>query len=80
LCFGSYGSGCSAMVFSGIVQQRDYSAGSIREQLEKRREISLQEYEALHQGEGEVSILAPAEEFALVGVDGRGYRHYEYIS
>lgn len=80
LCFGSYGSGCSAMVFSGIVQRTDYPASNILEQLEKRKEISLQDYEALHQGKGEGSILAPAEEFALVGVDEQGYRHYEYIS
>jgi len=44
LCFGSYGSGCSAMVFSGIVQSADYPAGGILEQLEERLEISLQEY------------------------------------
>jgi hydroxymethylglutaryl-CoA synthase len=79
LCFGSYGSGCSAMVFSGMVQSADYPAGGILKQLEERVEISLQEYESLHQGRQEGSIVAPQEEFALVEVDGRGYRHYDYI-
>jgi hydroxymethylglutaryl-CoA synthase len=79
LCFGSYGSGCSALVFSGIVQSDDHPVSGILKELEERREISLQEYEALHRGEAEKSILAPEDEFALAGVDSRGYRRYEFV-
>ncbi len=80
LCFGAYGSGCSALVFSGIVRPE---AGSVPlrglvERLEERRQISLQEYELLHEGEMEGSLVAPSQEFALASIDHQGYRHYEY--
>ncbi len=82
LCFGAYGSGCSALVFSGIVQPEASAVSSLNiwERLEQRRGISLDEYERLHQGEIDNSILAPCQEFALRKIDEQGYRHYEYAN
>lgn len=82
LCFGAYGSGCSALVFSGMVQPGAPAVPSMNiwERLEKRRQISLDEYERLHQGEMKESILAPYQEFALLKIDEQGYRHYEYAN
>jgi hydroxymethylglutaryl-CoA synthase len=82
LCFGAYGSGCSALVFSAIVQQQ---AGSVplrglAKGLQERRQISLQDYELLHEGLMEKSVVMPCNEFALTGIDHQGYRHYEYVS
>jgi hydroxymethylglutaryl-CoA synthase len=81
ICFGSYGSGCSALVFSGIVQSEASSIPSrnIRNRLKERVAISLDEYEMLHEGTGERSILSPSVEFALAGIDEQGYRHYQYV-
>jgi hydroxymethylglutaryl-CoA synthase len=81
ICFGSYGSGCSAMVFSGIVQPKATSISSedIRCRLEKRVAISLEQYEMLHEGRAERSILSPSDEFALAAIDVQGYRHYRHV-
>jgi hydroxymethylglutaryl-CoA synthase len=81
LCFGAYGSGCSALFFSAIVQQQ---AGSVplrglMQRLAERKQISLQDYELLHEGNKEKSVLPPRDEFALVRIDQQGYRHYEYL-
>jgi hydroxymethylglutaryl-CoA synthase len=81
LCFGAYGSGCSALVFSAIVQQQ---AGSVPlrglvKRLQERRQISLQDYELLHEAKMEKSVVMPSKEFALVEIDHQGYRHYEYV-
>ncbi len=81
ICFGSYGSGCTAMVFSGIVRQ-DAESIPIRgvwERLEERKEIDLEEYESLHEGRRSESILPPSNEFVLASIDAQGYRHYEYV-
>jgi hydroxymethylglutaryl-CoA synthase len=82
LCFGAYGSGCSALVFSAIVQQEATSVPlrGLFKRLEERRQISLQEYELLHEGMMEKSLAEPSKEFALASIDHQGYRHYEYIS
>jgi hydroxymethylglutaryl-CoA synthase len=79
--FGSYGSGCSAMVFSGIVVPGAESIPlrNIWKRLEERRAISLDEYETLHEGNTE-SIRSPCGEFALMEIDEQGYRHYDYVS
>ena len=53
---------------------------NIWERLVKRRQISLDEYEWLHQGEMKESILVPYQEFALLMIDEQGYRHYEYAN
>jgi len=81
LCFGAYGSGCSALFFSAIAQQQ---AGSVplrglMQRLEERTQISLQDYEMLHEGKKEKSVIMPCGEFALARVDHQGYRHYEYV-
>jgi hydroxymethylglutaryl-CoA synthase len=80
LCFGAYGSGCSALFFSAIVQQK---AGSVPlrglvQRLEERKQISLQDYELLHKGKKEESVVMPCKEFALARIDHQGYRHNEY--
>jgi len=81
ICFGSYGSGCSAAVFSGIVQPEIVTLPlrNIWKSLEKRRAINLEEYEMLHQGRMADSIIQPSDEFALVNIDVQGYRHYKYM-
>jgi hydroxymethylglutaryl-CoA synthase len=82
LCFGAYGSGCTALVFSGSVGTK---AGTVPlrgifQKLEKRVQISLQDYELLHEGEMKRSVIAPSQEFALLKIDEQGYRHYGYVN
>lgn len=81
ICFGAYGSGCSAMVFSGIVQPEAVSLPprNVWMRLEERKGISLDEYEMLHEGRSAESILPPSDEFVLESIDEQGYRHYEYV-
>lgn len=81
VCFCAYGSGCSSLVFSGIVQPKASSlpSRSIEKRLDERMLISLEEYERLHEGKMEKSILSPSGEFALVSIDHQGYRHYDYV-
>jgi hydroxymethylglutaryl-CoA synthase len=81
LCFGAYGSGCSALFFSAIVQPQAESVPlrGLRQRLADRTQISLQDYELLHEGKKEGSVLPPRSEFALVGIDHQGYRHYEFV-
>ena len=81
VCFCAYGSGCSSLVFSGIVQRE---AGSlppmnIERSLDGRTQILLEEYERIHEGQMEKGILPPSREFALVSIDDQGYRHYDYL-
>jgi hydroxymethylglutaryl-CoA synthase len=82
VCFGAYGSGCSSLVFSGLVQPFDGSSAlrNVERMLLQRREITLHEYEMLHEGKMKKSILPPSAEFALASIDEQGYRHYEYMS
>jgi hydroxymethylglutaryl-CoA synthase len=82
VCFGAYGSGCSAMVFSGLVKPQASSLArrNIDKILKQRKEITLQEYEMLHEGKKQGSVLPLSNEFALVRIDEQGYRHYEYVS
>jgi hydroxymethylglutaryl-CoA synthase len=81
LCFGAYGSGCSALVFSARVQQQAESVPlrGLVQRLQERRQISLQDYENLHEGKMEKSVVMPSKEFALAKIDHQGYRHYEYV-
>jgi hydroxymethylglutaryl-CoA synthase len=80
--FGSYGSGCTAMFFSGVVQPGIESLAPINalNRLEERTEISLDDYQLLHEGQKMNSIISPSCEFALLEVDRDGYRHYDFIS
>jgi len=81
LCFGAYGSGCSALVFSALASPEVSSVPSrgLFERLEKRRRITLEEYERLHEGEEKESLNQPTGEFVLAEIDHQGYRHYEYV-
>lgn len=83
--FGSYGSGSSAMVFSGVVCPQ--YEGVVREmnleaEMGKRRKLTIEEYEALHENRRGCNepILDPRREFALVevktGPELRGERRY----
>jgi 3-hydroxy-3-methylglutaryl CoA synthase len=81
LCFGAYGSGFSAIVFSAIVQQQAsfVPLRGLVKRLQERRQISLSDYELLHEGKLEKSVVMPFAEFALAKIDHQGYRHYEYV-
>jgi hydroxymethylglutaryl-CoA synthase len=81
LGLGAYGSGCSALFFSGRVESQAASLPrlGLMERLEERREITLQDYEMLHEGKKEKSVVEPRQEFALAGIDSQGYRHYKFV-
>jgi hydroxymethylglutaryl-CoA synthase len=81
LGFGAYGSGCSALFFSGRVQPQAASLPrlGLMERLEERRSITVADYEMLHEGKREKSVLEPKGEFVLAGIDSQGYRHYEFV-
>ena len=51
----------------------------LEKRLQERRQISLQDYEKLHEGKMEKSVIMPSGEFALAKIDHQGYRHYEYV-
>lgn len=82
LGFGAYGSGCSALFFSAIVQHQaaDVPSLNLMQKLDSRRQISLEDYEMLHEQKAEKSIIKPHEEFVFAGMDSQGYRHYEYVT
>jgi hydroxymethylglutaryl-CoA synthase len=81
ICFCSYGSGCSAMIFSGVIQPDVDSLAprNILERLNGRTEISLKDYEMLHERRRTESILDPTDEFAFTGIDEYGYRNYDFM-
>ena len=85
--FGSYGSGSSAMVFSGTIQS-EYKEivknMNLEAEIGERRKLTWEEYEKLHENKlspGE-SMLNSAKEFALVDVktdeESRGERRYVF--
>jgi len=82
VCFCSYGSGCSAMVFSGIVQPdvESLPPRNILERLNERTEINMKDYEMLHEKRRTESILDPTDEFAFTGLDEYGYRNYVFAN
>src|SRR6476661_1009017 len=88
--FGSYGSGCSAMVFSGLIQH-DYEEVvkrmNLEEEIGPRTKVSMKEYEALRRA-NEIdyadSFSHGHKEFVLVGIGGTtadkaGFREYNYV-
>jgi hydroxymethylglutaryl-CoA synthase len=88
--FGSYGSGCSAMVFSGVFQE-NYKEIASRMDLDKeigpRTKISISDYEKLHNNTKKYSeAFSNAEnEFILVRIGGNtadraGFREYSFAS
>lgn len=82
--FGSYGSGSSAMVFSGMIQD-EYGEVLKKMNMEadmaNRRRLTLEEYETLHRGEmppGE-SMVEGRGEFVLSNIDKvSGERRYAF--
>jgi len=88
--FGSYGSGSSAMVFSGMIQPQ-YKEVVNRMNLDAdigpRQRLSIEEYERLHRKERYFtdSVIHAHGEFVLVKLGGitadkAGFREYSYIS
>jgi hydroxymethylglutaryl-CoA synthase len=89
--FGSYGSGSSAMVFSGRIQP-DYKEVvkkmNLEDEIGARTKLSMEEYEKLHDGRTlalHESILHNRREFVLTKVGGitadkAGFREYIYAN
>jgi len=85
--FGSYGSGSSAMVFSGVIQpeyKEIVKDMNLVAELEDRHRLTLEEYELLHENKlsPEKSMLHSKKEFVLVDVKtdeaSRGERRYTF--
>jgi len=86
--FCSYGSGASAMIFSGVVQpeyQQVVKDMNLEEELGPRTKLSLDEYEELHENKRtyEENVRSANKEFIIVDVntttESRGERHYAFI-
>jgi hydroxymethylglutaryl-CoA synthase len=85
--FGSYGSGSSAMVFSGVILPRYKEIVkdmNLESEMGNRVKLSLEEYEDIHEnkrGPNE-NLLDSKKEFVLVGVENnpeiKGQRTYTY--
>ena len=85
--FGSYGSGSSAMVFSGVIQpeyEEVVKSMNLEAELGPRRKLTLNEYETIHENKlgPEEPILHSKHEFLLVNVntsnESRGERRYVF--
>ena len=85
--FGSYGSGSSAMVFSGVVQpeyEQIVNKMDLEAEIGNRKRLTWQEYEELHENKlsPEESMVNSKKEFVLVdvqtGKENRGERRYVY--
>ncbi|RNJ77776.1 MAG: hydroxymethylglutaryl-CoA synthase family protein [Nitrosopumilus sp. B06] len=85
--FGSYGSGSSAMVFSGVIQpeyKQVVQDMNLESEMGKRRKLTWDEYEKLHENEltPEQSMVHARKEFILVDVktdiETKGERRYVY--
>jgi len=88
--FGSYGSGSSAMVFSGVIQPQYkelVSKMDLEVDIGPRQKLSMEEYERLHRNERAFtdSVINAHKEFVLVKLGGTtadkaGFREYNYVS
>ncbi|HEX2014995.1 MAG TPA: hydroxymethylglutaryl-CoA synthase [Nitrososphaera sp.] len=88
--FGSYGSGSSAMVFSGQIQpeyKQVVQKMNLEEEIGPRQRLTMEEYEKLHRNERAFtdSVIHAHKEFVLVKVGGitadkAGFREYDYVS
>ena len=85
--FGSYGSGSSAMIFSGVVQpeyEQMVKDMNLETEIGPRTRLSLDQYEKIHENKlsPEESILSTKREFVLVDVktspESKGERRYVY--
>jgi hydroxymethylglutaryl-CoA synthase len=88
--FGSYGSGSSAMVFTGVIQAeyKEIVEGmNLEEEIGPRKKISIHEYERLRGNERnfDTSLLPVHNEFVLVKIGGTtadkaGFREYNFTN
>ena len=88
--FGSYGSGSSAMVFSGVIQPEHkeiVKQMDLEREIGQRLRLSMEEYERLHENgrNPDDSIINPHKEFILMRVGGStedlaGFREYSYAT
>jgi len=88
--FGSYGSGCSAMVFSGVIQpeyKKIVGGMNLQEEIGPRKKLSIHEYERLRTNQGifNTSLSGNRREFVLVKIGGKtadkaGFREYNFIN
>jgi len=86
--FCSYGSGASAMIFSGVIQP-EYGQVvkdmNLEAEIGPRTKLSLDEYEELHENKRtyDENIRSANKEFVIVDVktstESRGGRHYAFI-
>ena len=86
--FCSYGSGASAMIFSGVIQpeyEQVVKEMNLEAELGPRTKLTLEEYEELHENKRgpEDNIRAANKEFVLVdimsSVESKGERHYTFV-
>ena len=86
--FCSYGSGASAMIFSGVIQPEYVQVVkdmNLEAEIGPRTKLSLDEYEELHENKRtyEENIRSANKEFVIVDVktstESRGERHYAFI-
>ena len=86
--FCSYGSGASAMIFSGVIQpeyDQVVKEMNLEAELEPRTKLSLDEYEELHENKRtyEENIRSANKEFVIVDVktsaESKGERHYAFV-
>jgi len=86
--FCSYGSGASAMIFSGVIQpeyEQIVKDMNLEVEIGPRTKLSLEEYEDLHENKRKVenNIRSANKEFILLDVmtsaESRGERHYTFI-
>jgi len=86
--FCSYGSGASAMIFSGVIRP-EYGQVvkdmNLEAELGPRTKLSLDEYEELHENKRtyEENIRSANKEFVIVDVktsaESKGERHYAFV-
>jgi len=86
--FCSYGSGASAMIFSGVIQpeyDQVVKDMNLEVELGPRTKLSLDEYEELHENKRtyEENIRSANKEFVIVDVktsaESKGERHYAFV-
>ena len=86
--FCSYGSGASAMIFSGIIQpeyEQIVKNMNLETEIGPRTKLTLEEYEDLHENKRgpEKNIRAANKEFVLTQVktspESKGERHYTFV-
>lgn len=85
--FGSYGSGSSAMVFSGVIMptyKEIVKDMNLESEIGNRVKVSLEEYEEIHENKRGLNdnLIDSKKEFVLVGIantpEMRGQRTYVF--